>query len=407
LEHARKAVSVESSIVIKKGDESSTAMGLTLAYKTLGEAEWSGMAYGSLADRTAALNDLRKGLAIASAELERAPENTALTRRRAFLRIQIATTLAQNGSRSEAIQELRSLLAYFRSVGAASNSTRSQRDLGTALEELGFVLERDGQLPESVACFKEELAVLTKLFHSDTGNLQTRFDWMGASFNIAESLVRQGKADQALPLLKQSVSDEEQLIAMDPKRPEYRTWLAYFRVIEAKALVQLHRERQALANLQEARELYEGIARSDQLDVDEQLSTAATDAKIAAILLRMGDVDRARQIFQRAVEASEPASGGSDPKLQAQFTLADSYAGLGDVSSLLAAKAESQRQNGLSTDACAWYEKSLRVWHTIPNPSLISPNGFDTDGPTRVEHQRALSKCSAGKGALPPSLSRN
>jgi eukaryotic-like serine/threonine-protein kinase len=384
LEHARKAVSADSSVFdAEGGDRAKIALELARAYKALAESEWSGMAFGSLAEQTPALDDYQHGLAIASAELEHEPGNAALARQREFLRMRIGRTLAQNGSRSKAIQELRSVLSYFRSVGTVANNTRSQRDLGTALEELGLALERDGRFPEAMSCFKEEMTMITTLFKSDPGNLQAQFDWIGANFNIAESLVRLGKPRQALPLIRRMTKDEEQIISTDPTRVEYRTWLGYFRVMEGEALTELHHDREALSSFQAARDLYEGVVRSDPLDMDERLSASAAETKIAAALLHLGDRDRARETYQRAASASEPAATSSDPKQQAQYTLADSYSGLGDISF----------SRSLLPDACAWYEKSLHVWHAIPNPSLISPNGFDTEGPARVERQLVLSKC--------------
>jgi len=392
-EHARLAVSIESSVFNTGArDRSASAIELAKAYRSLGEVEWSGMAFGSLADPAAALDQYRKGLAIVSAEIEHWPGNAALERQREFMRIQIGRTLAQNGSRSEAIQDLRSSLAYFRSIGTSSNSARSQRDLATALEMLGFALERDGRFRESLSCFKEELAVLTRLFDADAGNLQTKFDWVGANFSVGTSLLRQGQPKDGLPFIRRAISAEQQLISIDSQRPEYRTWMAVFRVGEGEALMRLGRYQPALECFETARELYDSVARSDQLDMDEQLSVAATDAKIAQARLRFGDGDGARRAYQRAVNESGPLANGSDLKQQAQYTLADAYAGLGDISSRLAARADGRHRTDFLTDACSSYENSLRVWHAIPNPSLISPNGFDTAGPTRVEHQLVLCK---------------
>jgi eukaryotic-like serine/threonine-protein kinase len=384
LEHARKAVDVESSAPEASGAERSKAtLELGRAYRTLGEVEWSGMAFGSFADASAALNDYEKGFEIVSAEIARSPGDAVLLRQQAFLRVQIARTLAQNGSRTRAIQELRTSLAYLRVAGTSSTSTRSQRDLATGLEMLGFALERDGQMRGAYACFNEELAVLTKLFNADTGNLQTRFDWVGANFSMGTSLMRQGKPDAALPFIRRAISHEEQIIPIDNKRLEYRTWLAVFRVGEGEALSRMHRDQQALARFNAARELYNGVVLSDPLDADERLSVSATDAKIAAAFVRMGKFDLAKQAYQRAAAASAPDATSATPKQQAQYTLADSYAGLGDISS-----------RSQMADTCSWYEKSLRIWNAIPNPTLITPNGFDTEGPARVQHELVLHKCA-------------
>src|SRR5262249_10844595 len=218
---------------------------------------------------------------------------------------------------------------------------------------------------------QQEAAILNKLFNADPGNMQARFDSLGTNFYIGMTFARQGKTMQALSRIKRSITDIEQLIPMDRNRPEYRTWLAVFHIMEGEPLMQSHRNHDALKSFETARDLYDGVVRTDQLDMDERLSTIATDTKISSTLLLLDEPDRARQIYQRAIEASSQTSNGNDPKQQAQFTLADSYAGVGDVSLYLSYKAESQRKQGLLTEACSWYKKSLHVWHTIPNPGLI------------------------------------
>jgi hypothetical protein len=72
------------------------------------------------------------------------------------------------------------------------------------------------------------------------------------------------------------------------------------------------------------------------------------------------------------------ALGSTDKASEAaRYTLADTYAGLGDAAAL----------RGSRSEARAWFDRSLAIWSTTPNPGAMSPNGFFTGGPNQVRLQ--------------------
>ncbi|HEX8816038.1 MAG TPA: serine/threonine-protein kinase [Terriglobales bacterium] len=390
-DHAEKAAAIANAAMQGTGGgHADAAEQLARAYKALAEIEWSGMAFGSFADSDAALDYSRKSLMVATEEAAAEPENARFTRLVMWIRILIARTQSQNGHRSEAISELRSVLATYRSVSSQGNSFTYQRGLGESLEELGNALERDNRLADALACHQEELAIFQRLSSADPGNAQARFDLVGATFEVGASLMRQGKPVQGLPLIQQAISMEQGIMRLDPNRIEYRTWMAVFRVAEGEALSRLGRRQEALASFVAAKDYYEGVAQSDPRDEDERLSGLATDEKIAATLLRLGKYDHAKEIFQRVIDASSPDAAQVPPKQQAQYTLAEAYSGLADAWLHLAmANGDPASVSGYRAQAISKYRESLRVWNTVPNPSRISPNGFDMAGPGKVERQLA------------------
>jgi len=173
-----------------------------------------------------------------------------------------------------------------------------------------------------------------------------------------------------------------------------RTQLAQHRVAEAEALNRKGDAAGALQSYKEARSFYQSVAELDDLNLDGQLNVSATDAKLGATYFRLGQIDDARETYLRALEVSEPPAGRNPPNLQALYTLADAYSGLGDVAVYLAKRIKDpSKQLSHRTEAKSWYEKSLRVWRAIPNRSVISPSEFDVGDPAQVKSH--LAACEA------------
>jgi hypothetical protein len=104
------------------------------------------------------------------------------------------------------------------------------------------------------------------------------------------------------------------------------------------------------------------------------------------------------ETYLRALQVSEPPAGGAPPNLQAQYTLADTYSGLGDVAGYLAGRTtDPAEQFTYWGEANSWYEKSLNVWHSIPNRSVISPSEFDVGDPGQVASHLTVCKAALGK----------
>jgi tetratricopeptide (TPR) repeat protein len=196
-------------------------------------------------------------------------------------------------------------------------------------------------------------------------------------------------------------------VSVDPKRGALRSLLAQHRVAEAEALNKVGDAAGALQSYKEARSFYQSLAELDNLNLDGRLNVSATDAKIAATYLRLRQVDDARETYLRALEVSEPPAGGNPSNLQAQYTLADAYSGLGDVAVYLADRIQDPiKQLSHRTEAKSWYEKSLRVWRAIPNRSVISPSEFDVGDPAQVKSHLAaceaiLAKRKTSRGSRP------
>lgn len=327
------------------------------------------------------------------------PDNASLAYEVAGLYERIGYLQAIYGNRPEGLRKMNLALNMFRSAGTRSGNASLPSTVAAVSSMIGIVFETDGRFQSALAYFDLELATFKSRVERDPQDMMARSDLSEAYYDVGDTLVKMGKFKDGLTTIRMAIALDKELVSADPKRGALRTLLAQHRVAEAEALNKMGDAAGALQSYKEARSFYQSLAELDDLNLDARLNVSATDAKIAAIYLRLRQADDARETYLRALQVSEPPAAGNPPNLQAQYTSADAYSGLGDVAVYLADRTKDPvKQLSHRTEAKSWYEKSLRVWRAIPNRSFISPSEFDVGDPTRVA--RHLNACNLALGNL-------
>jgi tetratricopeptide (TPR) repeat protein len=407
LEHAKKAVALAAS-VSDSGTRNNkpAASELALDYTALGCIE-SGGGFNSagLSDPFAALHDFDKALAITSQLLKNDPDDVTLARETAVLYERIGGLQGlMMGRRPEGLRNLNVALKIFRSLSAQSNNAGFQRAVGAAASVIGGVLVMDGRFQPALASFREELAISERLSERDPQNQQARKDLTSSYYDVGGALTRLGRLGEGLAMIRSAIALDKQLLSLDPKQAVLGSNLAQHRVAEGETLGRMGDAAGALQSYKEARSFYGGLARLDKQNLDARLNASATDGKIAATLFRLGQFDEARETYRRVLQVSEPPAGSNPPNQQAQYTLADAYSGLGDVAMYVAGRTKYPiKQLSYWREASSWYEKSLGIWHAIPNRSVVSPAWFDVGDPAQVANHLAVCKAALGKMKSSPA----
>jgi serine/threonine protein kinase/tetratricopeptide (TPR) repeat protein len=387
LEHAKKALAVTTAMSDSRlGTSIAAAAELAYDYMALGVVE-SGGGFNSkgLGDPYAAIRDFEKALAIASELLKNDPENVSLAYEVAGLYERIGGMQAMNGHRPEGLRNLNIALNIFRSAGTRSGNASLPATVAAISSLIGEAEEMDGHFQSALTYYQQELATFKRRAEQDPQDVQARDYLSAAYYDVGDALVKMGRVSEGLATIRRAIVLNQQLVSVDAEWGTVRSDLAQHRVAEAEALNKLGDAKAALQSYKEARRFYQSLAELDNLNLDARLNVSATDAKIGATYLRLGQVDSARESYSRALQLSEPPAGGTPPNLQAQYTLADAYSGLGDVAVHLAGRIDSPiKQLPYWREANSWYERSLRIWHAIPNRSVISPSEFDVGDPAQV-----------------------
>jgi non-specific serine/threonine protein kinase/serine/threonine-protein kinase len=400
VEHAKKALAVATAVSeVRLGNNTAAESELAWDYMALGNIESRG-GFNSigLSEPYAAIRDSEKALAIASELLKNDPDNPSLAYEVAGLYERIGGLQAMNGHRLEGLRKLNLALNMFRSAGTRSGDASLPSTVADVSSIIGIVFEMDGRLQSALAYYEQELATFKNRAKRDPQDMMARSDLSGAYYDVGDTLVKMGRLKDGLASIRSAIALDKELVSVDPKRGALRSLLAQHRVAEAEALNKVGDAAGALQSYKEARSLYQSLAELDDLNLDARLNVSATDAKIAATYVRLGRFDEALETYWRALRVSEPPAGRNPPNLQAQYTLADSYSGMGDVAVHLAGRSRHpMEQLSYWKEAGSWYEKSLGIWHMIPNRSVISPSEFDVGDPEQVAKQLAACKATLEK----------
>ncbi len=122
------------------------------------------------------------------------------------------------------------------------------------------------------------------------------------------------------------------------------------------------------------------------------LSAAATQAAMAALLMKKGDAKASLARYQSSLAIVEPLSRAEAPSQQALYTVADVYEGIGRLA-VKKAQAQSNsvaRRTESWKEARSWFERSVQTWRRIPNPGRFGPSGFAAGDPQRAATGMAL-----------------
>jgi tetratricopeptide (TPR) repeat protein len=243
----------------------------------------------------------------------------------------------------------------------------------------GDALSFQGRFNEALQYYRDELAIFHKTADADPNDMNARMSLAGAFYDVGACLMRQGRLNDGLTLIRRARTIHEEVLARDVKSTVVLSILGEYRITEAETLAKMQRLRDALDNYSAARMIYDKILRLDAHNVDAQEMATAIDARIGTTLLAIEEPAQAGTTLAQAVKASEDATRAAFPDSEPIYTLAFAYSGLGDVASYLAARSEeTNRRAKYWTEAKSWYESSLRVWRSIPNRQrFIDPNGFE------------------------------
>lgn len=129
---------------------------------------------------------------------------------------------------------------------------------------------------------------------------------------------------------------------------------------------------------------------------------ASATARLAAALVRLGEIDRAMQEYEQARNLLEPLVKANPGDQELAYVLAETYTAEGTIAAARAERAGTRAERLAGwTAASGWFRKSLNTWSTVPHPTRISTSGFEVTLPTDVASR--LARCdraltSEGRG---------
>jgi eukaryotic-like serine/threonine-protein kinase len=343
-------------------------------------------------DYEAAAGYLHKELPIAEARLRAVPDDQVLRRELGRAEVKLGYALARMGSRKEGLDYSRRGIQVFESLATNGTDAESRRWLGMAHWMLGDILLLDGDATGALQSYQEELQIVVPLAAADPTNAVLQYDLGCAHARVGNALAISGNERSGLVMFNRAVHMFEAQLARDPAYTEPRYGLAASHIWMGEAFTRTGNRAQALQSYGR------GLVGSEQLALysagtSTQAVCAGLRAKIGFLLAKMGKRDQASEEYQRAREIAESITSANPNILEAQYSLADVYSGLAELSQMRASDLSQpvQQQIRYWSEARSYFQHSLDVWQRIHNPGARTPVGFACGDPTRLA--RELDRC--------------
>jgi eukaryotic-like serine/threonine-protein kinase len=231
-----------------------------------------------------------------------------------------------------------------------------------------------------------DLAIYQDLIRLDPQNTMLQRGLAIQYINTATQMGRTGQLPASLTYMNKGTEIMQALVASSPQNVPQRRVLGQVYSARASNLLSLHQPQAAFKDLQQACAIQESFRKADPADSGIAISAAACTKQMGIAAAQSGEAQSAAKYFHDALAIVEPALSEPAPNLEALYTAADAYAGLGD---LQVKEARSPGQNdahrkAMWTGARTSYQKSLEIWHRVAHPTHSSPDGLDVTDPAEV-----------------------
>ncbi len=390
LSECNHAVEIGERLSAKYPQEKRAQLELAKDYQTLAGIEGGNMS-ANMGNTLGALQLHQKVLPIAEKLAAADPGDRVQQRFLASALLRLGDQLVETGNLSQAQAQYLRGLQVLR-VLASPNNAISQEDLGDAYSDLGSVQSARGDDQGAEASFQMAWQIFQGLSQADPQNVHLRTSLLFGSLNLAGAESILGKTQAAADSFRKAQAIGDQLAKANPTA-EVRSYLALGLVTRGDAASRTGQAAAALRDYREAVDLYSKLCADDPGNSDSRLSLAAADDEVGERLVLQGDAAGATDAFQNALKLAAWVKQ-DHANAQLLYVIADSNTGLGNAMSLRASHSmeshDSRQQHWRA--AQSFYEESLKTWHEVPEPGLVSFDGFRSTPPSVVEQRLAACK---------------
>jgi eukaryotic-like serine/threonine-protein kinase len=362
-------------------------------YGTIGDIEGGNGSSANLGDVESALENHRKALAIAERIFHAKSKGASARLTLAISHSNVAGDLVKKGDRSAALVSNQNALDILQSL--AESSPTYKRSVGIMYQRIGNLQMMDGDSAAAIKNYRARLEITERLAENDPKNAAARLDLADSYSFIGLADAELGDPNQGLAILQKAIDLFEKETTRDPKLSFARRMMGLAYLFQGEVLLKSGKLDGALSDFRKMASIHELIASVNSNDANARIQLAAADSKVADVLVARGESNSAIETYQKALAVVEPLAHSAHPLMQAQYTAADTYSGLGAALQKQAFQSGMpiKQQNEALKQACSWFDQSLAEWRRVPNPGKFSPDGFDTAGPSHVVQE--LSSCEA------------
>ena len=400
LESSQAAVKLMEPIDAAHPNDPKVAYELLGDYQSVANVLGGDISLSNMGDNEGALTYRHKQLEAAErlANLE-----SGTPRGKGNLAIAISTMgdqLLQAGHASEALENYLRAQPLFQDVAYHSNKgPRGKYLLGLLYERITLVQLFKGDIPAAMAAANAALRLSTDLAISDPRDAQSGVTRIEDYKLVADLESRIGRDHDASIHMEKAFALMPKLVAQSPKDTEVQAMKADLNTTAGDIASRKRNYQRALKYYETSIGVLSAVASANAKNGGAGQRLGGTHNSAGRAQLGLHHLEAAEASFQKAVSLVNEATKASHPNMQALYTLADAYTGLGDVEASRAFDPRLKRDVRVQhwQQAATWYKKSAEVWQRVPEVGRVSPDAFDCVPPAAVARRLSQAEASLQK----------
>jgi serine/threonine protein kinase len=383
-----RAIAISEAINSEKPNNSKILYELAFDHEVSGRVGYPG---DSLANQKV-VQDYRRALAVDEVALKIKPEDVRTLHGYSMDLSDIASILEGSDAR-EALKSYEKAMEINRKLTLLSPDLRYQRSVAIAYGCIASVYDDLGDYPSAVENNMKDLAIYQDLVRADPKNALLRQGLAITYMNTSASLMRAGRIALATDYSNRGHEIMRVLVSSAPENAFQRGIFAAMLVVRGTILTAANQPERAMTEIEHARSIYESLYRAG---TTSHVTVAASNVKLGETAAKARHDQKAADYFHQALTIVEPLISTEPADLDAQYTAADAYSGLGDLSMRKAQQAglTIERRKSDWTESRSWYLQSLNAWRRIEHPNHTAPNSFQVGDPAIVAKELKLTEAA-------------
>jgi tetratricopeptide (TPR) repeat protein len=300
-----------------------------------------------------------KAQTIAQRLIESNPESTQTKRDLSLVVERQGALMEKKGRIEDALALYGQQLELLRSIAKSTGDDNPiQRDISVALRNLGKLKLRQKAIAEGRSLLESSLEISRRRANEFPESRLEQLDLITSLDDLASVYEAEGKYDQSVDCLNQSIAGIEKLIERNPENVDlqrrYAILLGHFGDMEFR--------RKSLESAEVAQRkaltIRERLATKDPDNVVIQRELNVSYSNLGEVLVGKGDLNQAETLFRKGIEVVERLKNGTgtqDADLMRSLSVANNKMGF-----LLLKK-------GQNTESLDWYQRGLAVIEELAN----------------------------------------
>jgi serine/threonine protein kinase len=339
----------------------------------------------SLGDTTSALTIREHEVAVAERISALQPQDVAAQQQAAVSLAHLGDALSLVGRRREALADHLRSRDLFEALAQRAPGPRSQRFLHGIYGRLFVGLYSAGDKEQALTSAKRALEASSALHQSDPKDARAALSVTTDYLNLTVGYLGKSQIAEANGTIALTLKSLDETIAHNPNNGEIPGIQSSAYMTASDVAAKSGDLARALRYGKDAVAILARVQAADTDDVDARLDLANADNALGKLLVQMGDLPGAMDVLHQALALSEKQIQLPHPSEESLYTVAESYANLGDAE----ATAAHAGGDAHLSEARTWYQRSLDVWGRIKEPGLLSPGGTEPIPPAIVKQRLA------------------